>query len=691
MELLKLMTFNVQLPSLIMAVGQGQDDRAKERADAIADAILNLPLRDRPDVMAFNEVFNEDARDKLISRLGGAGMHVVKKIDDGGVGEDSGLMLISRHPFLPLPKGGTSASHTFKNSASPDSGARKSVALVRIAVPDSPTTIVFTHLQASYDADNSEHRDVRETQLNEIMGFLKDTLGPSAPDWKNVVLVGDLNIKGDLNSTTDEWDHVFVSGQVELGKVLQDGWREYMHPPGGKDERDPGFTQRELGSATLNRVDYHSLSKLPPAGRRIVPHHMFTPLREQSDHWSLLSRVQRFTQFCTPATAFDLLATVPLLTGAPAGQVQSEARQADLNIQDPGACQWIFVREPGTYSLFTTANAETAAFSVDDLTHPLARLDQISMKDLPPELQAVALERRVGLVPKGETIVSRTPFFIRARGRTDALTGPVTVWVIKHRGDSASTAIVLPPNVLIDPGLPKGQTLGTDDRCWFRADIPAKFDGGSYAATFVVRNPTQVPATLSTLDPAFAAVVPAVASADPELKAVVTTAGQQVFLTLKRNSINDVTFTIEWQSPLSFLLLDEAVVLHVDDETGPDWPGADSLELTVSVDNEQLLFDSWDDADTDEDWPGLAKLARGNAASKAGVTVRDAAFVDAITVSVVKTDGISAHGSVVALVSGLTEYDQPTEVRKASLTVPDPVSNGQLSFSCTMSRFPSGQ
>ena len=87
MPALRLMTFNVQLPSMVMAIGQGQDDSAAERAQLVTNALLALPLRDRPDVIVFNEVFNEDARKVLLQNLPAVWPHVVKKIDDGGAGE----------------------------------------------------------------------------------------------------------------------------------------------------------------------------------------------------------------------------------------------------------------------------------------------------------------------------------------------------------------------------------------------------------------------------------------------------------------------------------------------------------------------------------------------------------------------------------------------------------------------------
>src|SRR5205085_12559122 len=125
--------------------------------------------------------------------------------------------------------------------------------------------------------------------------------GPSDADWRNVILVGDMNIKGDPDAVTDEWNEVFKSTQVQLGQFFQDGWREHMHPPLGPDERDPGFTQCDTETGQLNRFDYHCFKIIDPQTRQLVPHHMFQRLRELSDHWSQEARIQFFSANCTPA------------------------------------------------------------------------------------------------------------------------------------------------------------------------------------------------------------------------------------------------------------------------------------------------------------------------------------------------------------------------------------------------------
>ncbi len=76
----------------------------EERAEAIAKAILKLkPL---PDIIALQEVFDEDAKDELEDALKGTYPHYVYKLDSNDfidLDEDSGLMLFSRFPFTNLP------------------------------------------------------------------------------------------------------------------------------------------------------------------------------------------------------------------------------------------------------------------------------------------------------------------------------------------------------------------------------------------------------------------------------------------------------------------------------------------------------------------------------------------------------------------------------------------------------------
>jgi hypothetical protein len=175
----------------------------------------------------------------------------------------------------------------------------------------------------------------------------------------------------------------------------------------------------------------------------------------------------------------------------------------------------------------------------------------------------------------------------------------------------------------------------------------------------------------------------------PELVCSLTTPGESVFLSLRRPSLNDVDYAMRWDSALSFLRFTEPLNLRIDDETGPDWLGEDEFDLDITVDNEPLISDSWDDADAGEEWPDLAGKCRKNAAGKAGkADVTSIAFSGDIVISLLKTDGIAAHGSEAAVMSALSPSDQDIEIRKEVITISDAGSDGQVTFTCTLSRFP---
>src|SRR5690606_26594370 len=128
-------------------------------------------------VIALNEVFSEDAREVFKTRLGALYSYVVEEIDLDTLGkfDDSGLMLFSRYQLLQLSTGGRVDAAFFDEAKGSDAIAPKRVGLVRIDTQLSPTTIAFTHMQASYDMEG-QHRDVRESQFKQIMDAFNDLM-----------------------------------------------------------------------------------------------------------------------------------------------------------------------------------------------------------------------------------------------------------------------------------------------------------------------------------------------------------------------------------------------------------------------------------------------------------------------------------------------------------------------------------
>ncbi|MFO1091275.1 MAG: endonuclease/exonuclease/phosphatase family protein [Hyphomicrobiales bacterium] len=268
MPALRLMTFNVQMLPLGAMLLTGKTNNAEERADTVAQAILSLPADEQPDVIVFNEVFDEDGRKRLVDRLTGY-PNRMQKMDSTFYLEDSGLMLFSKHELVVMPCGKRTLEYIYDASAGDDSQAAKGVCVVQINQPTDAVTIAFTHLQASYNSDN-EHADVREAQLLSVIGTIAEALNENHSErWRNVIFVGDLNIRSDRGSSTNEWSAVFENGP--LGAIFADGWHQWMASPQGS-RKDDGLTNIDFEDGVMRRLDYQCFRHptTPPTSCRIT-------------------------------------------------------------------------------------------------------------------------------------------------------------------------------------------------------------------------------------------------------------------------------------------------------------------------------------------------------------------------------------------------------------------------------------
>jgi hypothetical protein len=231
----------------------------------------------------------------------------------------------------------------------------------------------------------------------------------------------------------------------------------------------------------------------------LIPHHMSTPLRlpsEVTDHWALLSHLHRIGPNCTPALAVDLLAIDPVNKNLP----ESSVWLLQTNFRDEDMFHWIYINidpkksEAGAFSIFTSADIEATAFRYDDFTHALVPTDMLSMSELPGSVYTAITQREQSLVDKGTIFSWRAPFFIRLRGASTSFMGSAPYAIVRHRGDSPATALILHPHLVVDPGLPQGQKLGMTDECYFKAVRQDKFTGAAYADHFQLLNRNQVDA-----------------------------------------------------------------------------------------------------------------------------------------------------------------------------------------------------
>jgi endonuclease/exonuclease/phosphatase family metal-dependent hydrolase len=681
------MTFNVQMLPLVAMLAQGQSDDAEERADRVVAALTAIPPAERPDIIAFNEVFNEDGRDVLERKLRPVWQHMHTKLSDGLLEEDSGLMIVSRLPFGTLPNGGTLLERYFGASEDTDSHASKGFGIVRVHQPVEGTTIVFTHLQASYTTED-QYRDTRQKQIDAIYQGLTDVLGPPDQEWLNVILVGDLNIRGDSGAASDEWSTQFEFGASELfGKRLLDGWRTFMHPPGTNGDPDPGYTNRDVTTGKVQRLDYQCLSRDVDGRPGLKPHYMGSRLRQQSDHQSLEAVIQQDSPNCTPSTAVEVLGINPMSTGS--ASAASLPRFVPLNIRHPGAYQWGYVKGTGTYTVHASPDHIVELYEETDLSNPVRRVDHLSVIQLPPNVQAAYKEVGGHLDNDGVTVVTRHPFFISVRHRTGQ-TGPTLIAVLEHRGETPETAIWLSPHVEAESGFPAGQPLGADDTCWFKADPDTIYSGSARNETFQLRNPTGHKARLERHDPPLS-THESVGGSGPAFNLVYSTAGgTTVLLALSRSDQQDTGFGLTWISPVTYVHLFAPLGLHIDNESGIDWTGDDEVRLELTVDDDPLaIFDgSWDDADTGEEWPDLASSIRNAVNARTGQD-RNLAYASNMTLGYLERDWAIAQALQLSIIQPLGPSGPENKLLRITLPVPDTISNGQYTFFCQLSRFPS--
>lgn len=702
MPALRIMTWNVHLLTKAMAAIEQISDTAEADAQAVVAKILALETDDPPDVIAFNEVWTDalGVLDQLAEDVvAGLGYNAAKKTLLAGLSPiypnvvellgsvspitgkigDSGLMIFSRLPFIQRPNGTNFEFRSYSSSAGDDAYSDKGVGLVQIARPESPTTIVFTHMQSSYDDANDEHKDIRASQLKQITDLLREVLGDPLGDrgsWRNVIVLGDMNIRGDRRSRSNEWKDIFLqifpkvgvfgTGQLAGPMSLVDGWDTYMHVPGFKSPNqpstmDPGYTNLNLTAAPddptslyRSRLDLQCYPREPELllhGRLLAPQHMLIRLREPSDHWSLEAVAQHWTPFCTPADAINFLkpdlASQDRIKKSESGM--KDVWRVELRVEKEGSYQWLYFEKGGTFS-FKLSNfspdLEMRAYASEDLTHPLRRDDTLDLAQLPLHYQEALHRLGAPLHGLAETFALPPMSFLRFRSNRATVgenwIGTGFVWFFKHKGDSRETAILLKQDEMKNPELEKEPMTQTGDTCWFKANLP-RILSPMYTSTFTLFNNNAEPNHTAkwTVHPPVGP--PTIRSGDDrELVMQHASAGSEtVFLTLDRADVQQVNFLALWQTGISALSLIDTLCLYCEDETGWDVWGSDEITLKLYLDGETAAFyeTTWS-ADTGETLllADAVKNAITPRLMAAGLPLTEIPFTTGIRIEVMEED-----------------------------------------------------
>ena len=216
---MKVMTFIVQCKGKFAAFIEGISYDNDERSRLIANKIMLRAEADRPDIIFLQEVFDGKARENFTEIMKDYYPYVTDELGAPGLGDilearfaNSGLMALSRFPFEALDRLDGSPRQYFQlygQSAGDDALSSKGVAVVTVLTDYfKHVTFAFTHMQSPYDAED-EHREIRASQLNEMMKALKKVLGRDPSNWHAAVMLGDFNIRGDGLALTDEFLSMF--------------------------------------------------------------------------------------------------------------------------------------------------------------------------------------------------------------------------------------------------------------------------------------------------------------------------------------------------------------------------------------------------------------------------------------------------------------------------------------------------
>jgi hypothetical protein len=674
-------------------------DKAVNRAHNICDAMLALPPVERPHVLSLNEVFSEDAQDVFESRLKSSYPHIVRKFDSCELLRDSGMMLLSQfeiekfssdvtNSLILKEMSGDGLFVPHQSAVNSDRWACKGVGFVKILTPNHRHVLfAISHLQAYYQY-YTEYAEIRYKQIKSALEMIKKVTELD-DELRCVVLMGDLNIRGDTDAQGNEWTNIFdPSAGVMQGQLL-DGWRTYMRPPiSSFSDWSPTFDQGKTNNnlvagdslplGTMARLDYICTQQANHQDWYLVPQQMRLRFTKLSDHASLEADLHFPTPHCTPSTAH-------VLGGASTQTFSSGLMVVNTTILRPGGYQWIFVEQPGTYTVFgnPSPDIEVDLFAIDDLSNRWNQYDKFDITRQEDEMVANDFKHARVLGMDALQYVVPKAFYIRVRHRlgvvpTDLPT-QASVGILKHEGATVQTAInVLPYVDPIDPALPVGRRLGANDACWFRMDHHDTFANLPRTVTYHLHNPKQHFIKLVLLNASLNEIASQAGTGDLILTQNNVIGPDHSFLVLYRSDVNHSEFQVSWKSGITYLRSKQNVrpmVLRAIDETGVDKfllsGGSDEIYLDVKADGKPFLNAIWPDADTDKilklDPPVIAF------SEKVEVNVREDEDWE---------DDQLGSTSVAALVD--------TDPLEKAIVQDFVVGSGKYSYECTISRLRQG-
>jgi hypothetical protein len=616
-------TFNAQFLPTFFSPKSDPDDDVK-RAKRVAARILASGY----DIIAFNEIFDEEARETLVNELSTTFPHYVSYLDAPTGAEDfsdSGLMLFSRFPFEPLLKSACRTSpstltaqsagqpwtevafHEFSQCDDSDCWAAKGVGYVRARNPvtSRPLNLLFTHLQASYSdddlADWKGKLNIRASQLGDIDNLIHCVLDSSQIQGEDVFVFGDLNVDGDLNdkdrglsggaaNNLYEWNYHFGSGSgFFAGAPLWDAWAFETSP------QDRGITN-ETDKA---RFDYILRSKYNTGDAEgLAVQHLTRALNlrdrgdpasgpayyegglgnagwcDLSDHLGVNAVLNRWASYCSP-----VLAATP--TVSPMAYFSGE-------IKYPGSYQWLRFDKAGAYAFEVTgaSGAKRHVYQAADLSTPL----------LPYDTQSTTVkDDRGNPITVKRFLLSKPPYYVRVIGATTSHTGTYSLFMKRYTGQSMDEAILLAPAASYDYTMPT-TPLNANDEVWFELDLDAADSGAAQSVRFWLTYSSggSDGLTLILFDSNGTKELSRAQGASGRAETTQNIVGpKRLYLVARRTAASYpaglTSFKVGWETNLTILHgvqagLSNAVPISLTCDTQTDLIGDDTIYLTITVD-----------------------------------------------------------------------------------------------------------
>lgn len=613
---LRIVTMNAQLMSQDAVLNE---QAVRTRAELLADAFLN----DRwPDVICFNEVLAEIARDILTDKLSGEWPHIAKKFGPTRtldiistynvvasviaalptghplhaipaavaisqiiqlleIPDDAGIMVFSRYPIT----GEDFVSYSDYDGT--DSLADKGIALVTIERSENCTVnVLASHLQAAYDALD-EHADIRASQFKQIESLItskaiKDQVSP--PRAATLVL-GDLNIHAD-RAPRQEWENMYRNGSsvAFFTNEMWDAWEQFISPE-STYLTDPGITHFWPEEGWESRLDCVLLRRpeFPLADARRTPpfavHRMFLVHPGISDHIGVAAEVNLHNPYCCPAQAND--------------KTSVRKGQYDANLEF-GGMSWLRFKGKSTWSLTADEHTGFEVYAPDNLTQLLSPRYTTDLREIPDAADAWKRHERGDLNPLSRTfVVIASEFLVRVFRRKDD-SGPIAFGFHRHMGTSPADAIGIAPQQ--EPTSPDFAELASPINppmtFWYRVQIRRAVSGETHESKFFLENHTgdKLQSRL-VIDPTSSSPQELGTQTSDQfhlLHSVFDPRDTAVYWSVTRSQPNQAPFSFRWQSSMNFIIdpIYDPPRLNCVDETGVDVFGGDEITLGIQLDSQ---------------------------------------------------------------------------------------------------------